>query len=449
MDKNKQKSAKTGGSAGANADSEEEEQDEPSSSSNQKEKTAEDELESFREKWQQELRSQPTSRELLNKKAQTKFNFYDSESQEDVARALFIKGTELEKAGQLYEAIQFYRKAVQIVPDIEFKLDNRPKPLQIETKTENYEETHETDNNSSSDGDDDDDDGAIEDGQLYARIQKKVTKMGHLCASKFDQSTTHISSLPLEILLYILKWVVSTDLDLRSLESFGTVCRGFYLCARDPEIWRLTCLRIWGLNCSLKPDNYGSWRNMFIERPRLNFNGCYISKTSYIRHGENSFQDQFYRPWHLVTYYRYLRFFPEGVVLMLTSPDEPTQCVGQMKNRHPRQPIMVGYYRLKDDTVTLVFQRQDTAKTMQTTYKRSARRRDVENPEQTFHMELKIQSRKSRRHVKLVWSYYSIFTKSKQGHENTTSFDLIQNRFPPLWYSRVKSFTSESDQPLN
>lgn len=46
---------------------------------------------------------------------------------------------------------------------------------------------------------------------------------------------------------------------------------------------------------------------MFIERARLHFNGCYISKTTYIRHGENSFQDQFYRPWHIVEYYRYLR----------------------------------------------------------------------------------------------------------------------------------------------
>lgn len=33
----------------------------------------------------------------------------------------------MEKSGKLYEAIQYYRKAVQIVPDIESKLDYRPK----------------------------------------------------------------------------------------------------------------------------------------------------------------------------------------------------------------------------------------------------------------------------------------------------------------------------------
>lgn len=36
---------------------------------------------------------------------------------------------------------------------------------------------------------------------------------------------------------------------------------------------------------------------------------------------------------------------------MLTSPDDPAQCVAQMKSRTPRQPVMIGYYRLKDDKV--------------------------------------------------------------------------------------------------
>lgn len=47
---------------------------------------------------------------------------------------------------------------------------------------------------------------------------------------------------------------------------------------------------------------------MYLQRPRLRYNGCYINKTSYIRDGENNFQDRFYRPWHLVEYFRYLRY---------------------------------------------------------------------------------------------------------------------------------------------
>lgn len=39
--------------------------------------------------------------------------------------------------------------------------------------------------------------------------------------------------------------------------------------------------------------------------------GCYISKLSYVRPGEKSL-DGYYRPFHMVEYYRYVRFFPDG-----------------------------------------------------------------------------------------------------------------------------------------
>lgn len=119
-----------------------------------------------------------------------------------------------------------------------------------------------TDAQEGDDGDSSEDDEPIEDGQLLPRIQKKVAKTGPFCVPKFEQTVsyllvlksflfpitlpqaTHISALPLELFLYILRWLVSTDLDLRSLEMFGSVCRGFYLCSRDSELWRLTCLRL-------------------------------------------------------------------------------------------------------------------------------------------------------------------------------------------------------------
>jgi len=41
--------------------------------------------------------------------------------------------------------------------------------------------------------------------------------------------------------------------------------------------------------------------------------GCYISKCVYYRAGEKSL-DCYYRPYHRVEYYRYVRFFPEGII---------------------------------------------------------------------------------------------------------------------------------------
>lgn len=157
------------------------------------------------------------------------------------ARILFQKGIDLEKAGKLYEAIQFYRKAVQIVPDIEFKLENTTKPRRDRQITESSEDGLDEDDDNSSNSNSDNEE--INDGELLARIQRKINKIPLLCLPKFEQKTTHISVLPLEIILLILRWLVSSDLDLRSLEMFSAVCRGFYLCARDAEIWRLACIR--------------------------------------------------------------------------------------------------------------------------------------------------------------------------------------------------------------
>ena len=53
---------------------------------------------------------------------------------------LFLKGVENEQNGKLYEAIQFYRRAVQLVPDIEFRLydANKVKPRERQ-ETDNSE----------------------------------------------------------------------------------------------------------------------------------------------------------------------------------------------------------------------------------------------------------------------------------------------------------------------
>lgn len=70
---------------------------------------------------------------------------------------------------------------------------------------------------------------------------------------------------------------------------------------------------------------------------------------------------------------------------MLTTSDEPAQSVGLLKTRNSRYPVFCGYYRLKDDTVSLVFQRQDKKKGFQN-LKKGRRREIQETFEQTFRM---------------------------------------------------------------
>lgn len=123
----------------------------------------------------------------------------------------------------------------------------------------------------------------------------------HLVGSKWNivdcASCGTFAALPREILMYIFRWVVSSDLDLRALEQLSLVCRGFYICARsapplcesrsllcaylvilrsyisrDPEIWHSACARVWGRNCT-KVVPFKSWRDMFLRRPRVRFDG--------------------------------------------------------------------------------------------------------------------------------------------------------------------------------
>jgi F-box protein 9 len=71
-----------------------------------------------------------------------------------------------------------------------------------------------------------------------------------------------------------------------------------------------------------------SWHQMFRLRPRIRFNGCYISTVNYIRPGQSSpSQTTWHSPVHIVTYFRYLRFFRDGTVISLLTTAEPVDVV--------------------------------------------------------------------------------------------------------------------------
>lgn len=62
--------------------------------------------------------------------------------------------------------------------------------------------------------------------------------------------------------------------------------------------------------------------------------------------------DHYYRPYHIVEYFRYIRFFPEGQVLMLTTPDNPYTAIPNLRSRASAvQGLMIGYYKLLGDRV--------------------------------------------------------------------------------------------------
>ena len=62
--------------------------------------------------------------------------------------------------------------------------------------------------------------------------------------------------------------------------------------------------------------------------------GVYISKIMYVRRGERSL-DGYYKPYHTVVYYRYLRFFPDGMYNIHSS----IPIIGERERANPCEQL--------------------------------------------------------------------------------------------------------------
>ncbi|EDV49354.1 F-box only protein 9 [Drosophila erecta] len=425
-------------------------------------------LDEFRENWQRELQEHTNTgskgrSEAGDRLTAANSNLSETDLLQAKAESLYRTAVQLEQRGKVYDALPFYRKATQIVPDIEFKFyeqqkqllsgDVSKKYLNLANDLANQLDLGQSDSTQS---------GEEVVDNLYDKFQHDLRQEniynGKMIASSRDANvlTTglHFADLPPEIVMRILRWVVSAQLDMRSLEQCAAVCKGFYVYARDEELWRLACVKVWGHNVgTLETQDsdvsnvYYSWRDMFIRRERVLFNGCYISKTTYLRMGENSFQDQFYRPVQLVEYYRYIRFMPDGKVLMMTTADEPAQGVPKLKHVHNvRSETLRGRYRLFGSTVTLVLQKSQTRGPAHLRQRRGSIM-PLEEDSSQFLIELRIAGSTKRRCAQLVWSHYTLVQKRNKV-DISSEFDLTEAKYPPLRFSTVKSYHLDADAPL-
>ncbi|KAM4067243.1 F-box-like domain-containing protein [Hirsutella rhossiliensis] len=176
-----------------------------------------------------------------------------------------------------------------------------------------------------------------------------------------------IASLPSELLAHILSDLAAADPG--AFAAAALVCKRLaYLVATEQRIWRRVALSPdhgfpamhyrfnrtveWAelvddagfvdssesrraaesaraAATALVPGVWPSWRDMFRSRPRIRFNGCYISTVNYVRSGQMSTNQATWggSPVHIVTYYRYLRFFRDGTAISLLTTSEPADVV--------------------------------------------------------------------------------------------------------------------------
>ena len=188
-----------------------------------------------------------------------------------------------------------------------------------------------------------------------------------------------------------------------------------------------------------------SWQQMFRFRPRIRFNGCYISYINYLRPGMASLsQVSWTSPVHIVTYYRYLRFFRDGTVISLQTTSEPAEVVhhltkellelhrgGEMSHLPSivMQNALRGRWRLSTATDKPSAELKDAEGDVLV---------DTEAPyaKYIFRMELSLRTAgKGARNNKLTWKGFWYYNKLT---EDLEEFALRHDR--AFIWSRVKSY---------
>ncbi|GIL57692.1 hypothetical protein Vafri_12858 [Volvox africanus] len=128
-------------------------------------------------------------------------------------------------------------------------------------------------------------------------------------------------SIPNELMVIILGF-----LEPYSLGKAALVCRQWRILSEHPRLWEHACNEALSLSIpdrgerqKLMATKYRfSWKRMFIHHPHLRFDGLYAARNTYVRTGVVEFTN--HKPVHLVSYFRYYRFLPDGTFLYRTSP---------------------------------------------------------------------------------------------------------------------------------
>jgi len=209
------------------------------------------------------------------------------------------------------------------------------------------------------------------------------------------------------------------------------------------------------LTALLVPQVYPNYRALFRSRPRIRFNGCYISTVNYIRPGASSPTSiSWNSPIHIVTYYRYLRFFRDGTCVSLLTVTEPAEVVPYLVHEHMHnnhsgnlpsavmKDALAGRWRLSGPAVPSVpiscssdagiIEQEGKAEAEGTLHIETA----GVTPRYMYRMALLLVSAgRAARNNKLAWKGYWSYNRLT---DDWAEFGLKNYR--PFYFSRVKSY---------
>ncbi|KAF1843697.1 uncharacterized protein K460DRAFT_290989 [Cucurbitaria berberidis CBS 394.84] len=197
----------------------------------------------------------------------------------------------------------------------------------------------------------------------------------------------------------------------------------------------------------LVPNSYPTYRNLFRLRPRIRFNGCYISTVNYSRPGQSSPTSVSWNsPIHIVTYYRYLRFLRDGTCMSLLTTSEPADVVPYLYMEHmhkshgallsaPMKDALLGRWRLTGPAVP---RDEDEGEKEGTLLVETA----GATPKYMYKMALSFGSAgRGAKNNKLAWQGYWSYNRLT---DDWGEFGLKNDR--PFYWSRVKSYGMSWDE---
>ncbi|KII87322.1 hypothetical protein PLICRDRAFT_177086 [Plicaturopsis crispa FD-325 SS-3] len=248
---------------------------------------------------------------------------------------------------------------------------------------------------------------------------------------------TPISILPDEILVSILR-----TLDHGTIERFATVNRKARVVSLDSVIWKDFVEAVY--KPPQVPDEETAaavinrhsldYRRVYIEQPRVRYDGVYIAVCHYLRQGMS--ENAWVNISHFITYHRYLRFLPDGQVLSLLANDEadPQEVVPQLKPALRMKGLLIGTWQLLGTTVHVTNLVDASGRYPYPPHPDS----DSNNASRyTFQMTLALRSRPLGRWNKLDFIGYDSVDRL-----NGDVVPLALKHAKPYWFSKVRSWVS-------
>lgn len=236
--------------------------------------------------------------------------------------------------------------------------------------------------------------------------------------------------IPDELLLQILR-----ILDYTTIERFAAVSRKARVLSLDSAIWRDF------VQLAYKPPQiaddesianvvelYSSdYRRAYIEHPRLRLDGVYIAVCHYMRMGSS--ENAWVNVTHLITYHRYLRFFPNGQVLSLLANEEwePQTVIPMLKPNLRMKGFYIGNWSLSGSTVYITNLVEQHPHAHATT--------EPQPNKYFFQMTLALRSRPLGR-----WNKLDFIGYDSVNVEDGEAVPLPLKNERSFWFSKVKSW---------